>query len=169
MRDTPDNLVIRRAGAADAEAIHAGLLRIAEHLDEKDKITSTPEHLRLYGFGPNPAFSVLIAEIDGIFAGMSLYFRSFSTWRGVPGAYIQDFVVDPAFRGKRVGEALLRQTAKDVRAGGGAYLRLAVDADNHSAQRFYEAMGLGWSKNERIHAAYGDAFQNLAAGDDDQV
>lgn len=170
MKIAPDNLAIRRATAEDAEAIHAGLLRIARHLKATGKVTSTPEDLRRHGFGPNPAFHVLIAEVDGAFAGMCLWFASFSTWRGTPGGYVQDIVVDEAFRGLRIGERLLRRAAREIRTAGGTYLRLSVDAKNISAQRFYHKLGLDWSIEERIHAAYGDAFQTLATedGDDDQ-
>jgi ribosomal protein S18 acetylase RimI-like enzyme len=166
MGGTHPDLIIRRAVADDAEAIHAGLMRIARHLKATGKVTSTPDDLRRHGFGPHPAFHVLIAEIDGAFAGMCLWFDSFSTWRGRPGAYIQDIVVDQAFRGHGIGEALLRKTAKTVSEAGGAYLRLSVDARNISAQRFYQKMGLDWMIEERIHAIYGQAFEALAASEE---
>ncbi len=97
-----------------------------------------------------------------VFAGMCLFFPSVSTWRGERGAYIQDIVVDERFRGSGVGIALIRHTATHVREQGGTYLRLSVDEKNVSAQHFYERLGLAWSREERIHAAYGDAFQVLA-------
>ena len=198
---------IRLAMAEDAEIIHAGLLMIARHLKAEGKVTSTIEDIRRHGFGPQPAFQVLIAEVglapsspqrgeggpqgrmrgaigpkfadipphlplgpllpdgekrEAIFAGMCLFFPSFSTWRGQKGAYIQDIVVDERFRGVGVGVALIRHTAAHVRAEGGTYLRLSVDAENVSAQHFYERLGLSWSRDEHIHAAYGDAFQLLA-------
>ncbi len=153
---------VRLAVAEDAALIHAGLLAIARHLGSEAKVTSAPDDIRKHGFGAQPVFTVLIAEIEGVFAGMSLFFPSFSTWRGQMGAYIQDIVVEERFRGAGVGVALLRHTAAHVRARGGTYLRLSVDAKNVSAQNFYERMGLAWSQDERIHAAYGDAFEVLA-------
>ncbi|MBP1860611.1 GNAT family N-acetyltransferase [Rhizobium herbae] len=163
MADVLDEpLNIRLATSKDAQLIHAGLLTIARHLGSEGKVTSTPEDLRKHGFGAQPAFAVLIAEIGGGFAGMCLFFPSFSTWRGQKGAYVQDIVVEEQFRGAGVGVALLRRTAAHVRAEGGTYLRLSVDAKNVSAQHFYERMGLAWSEEERIHAAYGDAFEALA-------
>ena len=153
---------IRLATAGDADLIHAGLMMIAKHLGEEGKMRSTPDDIRRHGFGKEPAFTVLIAETGPEFAGMSLFFPSFSTWRGEKGAYIQDIVVDERFRGAGIGVALLRHTAAHVRAGGGTYLRLSVDAKNVSAQHFYERMGLSWSEQERIHAAYGETFEALA-------
>jgi len=155
-------LTIRVAETSDAEIIHSGLLMIAKHVGEEAKVTATPADLRHHGFGYRPAFTVLVAEIGNDFAGMSLFFPSFSTWRGRPGAYIQDIVVDERFRGAGIGVALLRATAAHVRENGGCYLRLSVDAKNVSAQHFYERMGLEWSKGEHIHAVYGDAFDALA-------
>ncbi|WP_341487896.1 GNAT family N-acetyltransferase [Pararhizobium sp. A13] len=153
---------VRLAVAEDAKLIHTGLLTIAKHLGSEERVTSTPDDIRRHGFGAQPAFTGLIAEIDGAFAGMCLFFQSFSTWRGQKGAYIQDIVVEEQFRGAGIGVALLRHTAAHVRASGGAYLRLSVDARNVSARHFYERMGLAWSEEERIHAVYGDAFETLA-------
>jgi ribosomal protein S18 acetylase RimI-like enzyme len=153
---------MRVATAKDVHLIHAGLLTIARHLDAVEKVTATADDLREHGFGPQPAFTVLIAEFDGEFAGMCLFFQSFSTWRGQKGAYIQDIVVEERFRGAGIGVALLRHTAAHVRAAGGRYLRLSVEAKNVSAQHFYERMGLAWSDQERMHAAYDDAFEALA-------
>lgn len=153
---------IRLAHADDAGAIHAGLLMIAAHLGSEGKVTSTVEDIRRHGFGGQPAFTVLIAEIDSDFAGMVLFFDSFSTWRGQRGAYVQDIVVDQRFRGHGIGVALLRAAAAHVRDAGGAYLRLSVDAANVQAQKFYTRLGLEWSQEERLHAAYGESFQALA-------
>jgi len=153
---------VRLVVAEDAKLIHAGLLTIAKYLGSEERVTSTPDDIRRHGFGAQQAFTVLIAEIEGAFAGMCLFFQSFSTWRGQKGAYIQDIVVEERFRGAGVGVALLRHTAAHIRASGGTYLRLSVDAKNVPAQHFYERMGLSWAEDERIHAAYGDAFEALA-------
>jgi ribosomal protein S18 acetylase RimI-like enzyme len=158
-------LRIRLAEPADADAMHAALCAIGRHLGMEQRIASTPDDLRRFGFGPAAHFETLIAESDQKFAGMCLFFRSFSTWRGVPGAYVQDLFVAEEFRGRGVGEALIRATARHVRDTGGAYLRLSVEAGNDSARAFYERIGLQRAETERIHAAYGEAFLALAEGD----
>jgi ribosomal protein S18 acetylase RimI-like enzyme len=73
--------------------------------------------------------------------------------------------VEPAFRGRGVGERLLRHLAAQTRDGDGVYLRLSVDVENNSAQRFYEKIGLEWSRDEKIFAARGEAFLALAKDD----
>ena len=76
------NLTIRLAEAKDADIIHAALVAMAHDVDKQAKITSTADDIRRHGFGDDPAFEVLLAEIDGAFAGLCLSFQSFSTWRG---------------------------------------------------------------------------------------
>ncbi len=159
MQDLP---TIRKATADDAELILSAINIIGDHLGTPERITATPGDFRRHGFGPSPAFTALIAEAGGEFAGMCLFFKSFSTWRGKPGAYIQDLVVAEKFRGQGIAEALLRETARHVRADGGSYLRLSVDTANAGAQRFYERIGMALQPQERIHAIYGDAFDLLA-------
>ena len=66
-----------------------------ETVEELHKMKSTTsEDIRRFGFGDDPAFETLIAEIDGRFAGCCLFFPSFSTWIGRPGVYVQDLYVD---------------------------------------------------------------------------
>jgi ribosomal protein S18 acetylase RimI-like enzyme len=162
-------VAIRPATPDDAAAVHAAILAMGEHLGLSHKIESVPADLARHGLAPGRAFEGLIAEIGGEFAGMCLFFPSFSTWLGRPGIYIQDLYVEPRFRGQGVGERLIRRAAAQAHDRGAGYLRLAVDADNLAAQGFYERLGISGYQADRIHAAYGEAFQALAAGGrDDQ-
>jgi ribosomal protein S18 acetylase RimI-like enzyme len=159
---TSHDLTIRLAQPGDVEEIHRALLTLARHVGDVNKVKSTPDDLRRYGFGPDPAFECLIAEIAGETAGICLFFRSFSTWFGRPGIYVQDLVVHEKFRGKRIGEHLLRRAAAIARERGFTYLRLAVDHENPTAMAFYERLGLVYRFDDLIYAAYGDAFEALA-------
>ena len=157
-----DKILIRVAQAADAEDIHRALLTLAAHIGDVSKVKSTPDDLRRYGFGPDPAFDCLIAEAAGETAGICLFFRSFSTWFGKPGIYVQDLVVHDKFRGRGIGEGLLRRAAKIGKERGCVYMRLAVDHENPSAMAFYERLRLVHRYDDLIYAAYGEAFDALA-------
>ena len=156
---------IRLAEAQDADTIHAGLLALARAMGAEGKILSTPDDIRAHGFGDAPAFEVLIAEIDGSFAGLCLTFPSYSTWRGQRGIYVQDLYVADAFRGRGIGEDLLRAAALRGRDKGAGYLRLSVDIDNRKAQAFYERIGLVHSRDEQIHMIKGEAFDAFAGSE----
>ena len=155
-------IAIRKATIEDAALLHEAIVKLAQHMGAVERVRSTPDDLRRHGFGDRPAFEALIAEVDGVFAGMCLYFPSFSTWRGKPGIYVQDIFVEAKFRGSKVGERLLQATAQRGVATGAAYLRLSVETDNHGAQGFYTHLGIEWSRSERIHGIYGEAFTALA-------
>lgn len=162
MERPADDLVIRPATVADAETIVQAVRRLGHHVGTPEKVTSTAEDIRRYGFGADPMFECLIAEIGGRPAGVCIYFRSFSTFIGRPGVYVQDLFVDERFRGARVGERLLRRVAAITHARGGVYMRLAVDIGNPDAGRFYRRLGLKHVDDDLIHAAYGEAFFRLA-------
>ncbi len=165
--DTPVH--IREAVAADAERIFEGLLGIADTVKERHLVSANVDDLRRYGFGETPAFQALIAEAGDDFAGMCIHFPIFSTWMGRPGVYVQDLYVDPRFRGRAVGESLLRRTAALCRERGGDYLGLSVDTGNASAIRFYERIGITHSPSEQTHKITGEAFLALAATDEEAV
>lgn len=161
------DLTIRLAEARDAGLIHAGLVAMARVMEKGAKITSTPDDIRRHGFGNDPAFEVLIAEVDGTFAGLCLSFPSFSTWRGERGIYVQDLCVDETFRGRRIGEALLKAVARRAQERGAGYLRLSVDVTNKRAEAFYERLGITHSRDEHIHMIKGEAFRAFAASGTD--
>jgi ribosomal protein S18 acetylase RimI-like enzyme len=160
-------IVLRPGRIEDVETIHAAILKLGTHIGAPEDIISTADDLRTYGFGARPAFSTLIAEVDGAFAGLCLYFPIFSTWMGRPGVYVQDLYVEDRFRGRKIGERLLRRVAAQCRKDGGVYLRLSVDTDNESAKAFYEKLGIAWSSYEQTQKIIGDAFFAFADAPDD--
>lgn len=157
---------IRAAGPRDTEVIHTALRGIAESIGESNKLISTPDDIRRDGFGDQPHFRALIAEIDSRFAGMCLYFPIYSTWMGRPGAYVQDLFVAEKFRGLKIGEELLRRLARAVRDQGGTYIELVVDTGNIGAQRFYERIGITHRSDDQIHRVTGETFLALAQASD---
>ncbi|RUX90781.1 GNAT family N-acetyltransferase, partial [Mesorhizobium sp. M2A.F.Ca.ET.040.01.1.1] len=82
------DILLRPGTIDDVETIYAALLRLGTHIGANQDIKSTADDLRTYGFGEKPAFSTLIVEIGGEFAGLCLYFPIFSTWMGRPGVYV---------------------------------------------------------------------------------
>ena len=72
-----------------------------------DAVAFDPAAMREHLFGDDPAASVTIAEVDGVIAGMALWFRTFSTFLGRPGIWLEDLFVRPEHRGRGVGAALL--------------------------------------------------------------
>lgn len=155
-------LAFRLATAADVDVIHALLLQLADSTGQQQKFHSRVEDFLKFGFSDDSQFEALLAEQDGNVIGLSLFFYNFSSWRGEPGVYIQDLVVDHEARARGTGRALLHETVRHARQHGATHLRLAVEEDNVTAIRFYEAVGLKESSSERIFAAFDNDFLNLA-------
>jgi ribosomal protein S18 acetylase RimI-like enzyme len=155
-------VTIRLAEPRDVDLIHASIEGLARHVGMTDLLASTPANLANALFGDDPPLQGIVAELASEYAGMSLFFRTYSTWFGRVGVYVQDIFVEPRFRGRGVGDSLLRQVAALTRAKGAAYLRLTVDARNHSALRFYQRMGLEHTEADQSYAAFGPAFDALA-------
>lgn len=159
-----NDILIRDATPADAEIIQSMIAGLAKDVSGPDQVL-TVEDVKRYGFGTDPDFFTLIAEIDGSAAGLALYFNEFSTWRGRRGVYLQDLYVMPDARGRGVGEELIRQLAIEAKSNGAAYLRLAVDAENEDASRFYERLGFAEADRDRIFMLKDKAFQDCAASE----
>ena len=54
---------------------------------------------------------MLFRSVQNNVVGFALYFRTFSTWQGKPGIYLEDLFVIPAFRGLGIGKALMKAVA----------------------------------------------------------
>lgn len=152
---------IRPAVADDAESIHAMVLALAESTGMADLVRSSPDDFRRYGFAEPKCFEGLIAEREGRPLGLCLYFFSFSSWFGKRGVYVQDIYVDSAARGTGLGKRLLAETAQRAAEEGAAFMRLAVDKDNHQARAFYEHVGMVQADHDIIYKAWDEDFVAL--------
>jgi ribosomal protein S18 acetylase RimI-like enzyme len=155
------SLTIRPATLHDVDEIHKLVVELATATGMHDKIQSTSDDFRRFGFSDPPAFHALVAEQDKRIVGLSLFFYEFSTWLGKPGVYIQDVVVRAEHRGKGLGRRLIAATVRVAEQHEANHLRLSVDANNAAAIRFYRAIGIDASVDERIFHAHGETFHRL--------
>lgn len=168
-RPQPAAVVIRPAVSDDAPMLLKGIVGLAQHVGEAGEVACTEADLRRFGFGEKPAFEAIMAEAEGAFAGMCLFFPIFSTWFGRPGVFVQDLFVEKQFRSLGIGERLLRHVARLSRDRGGVYMRLSVDHDNRRAQDFYSGFGFTWSSDQRSFIAHGQIFSALSGASPEQI
>jgi len=156
---------IRMATAVDVPQILVFVRALAAFEREPDAAVATEADLLRDGFGTNPFYFCLIAEYDGQPAGFALYFFNYSTWTGRPGLYLEDLFVQPAFRGLRIGKALLQRVAAIAVEKKCPRLQWEVLDWNTPAIDFYRAMGAEFLDEWRNVRITGEALTRLARPD----
>ena len=141
---------VRAAEPRDVAEIFALVRELADYERLSDDVTADEAMIGAALFGDAPRAFCDVAEGPGeVVAGFSLWFYSFSTFRGRHGIYVEDLYVRPKFRGKGYGRALLARAAKRCVAENLARLEWSVLDWNDTAICFYEAQGArlmdGWT------------------------
>lgn len=148
-----DQLVIRAATRDDAEAIGELARQFADYLrslgDPADFRFNAEAYLR-DGFGSNPAFSGLVAELNGQVAGYLLYNFSYDTDKAITLLHVLDLYVHDSARHHGAGRALMQAAATICREAGGSELVWTVYSRNRLAFTFYENLGAQYAKDLQI-------------------
>jgi GNAT superfamily N-acetyltransferase len=159
--------MIRTATPGDVPEIHAMVRELAEYERALSEAQATEEQLHTALFGEHPAAFALIAEADegpeaGAVVGFALWFRNFSTWRGVHGIYLEDLFVRPAARGAGHGKALLVELARICEERGYGRLEWSVLDWNEPSIGFYKSLGAVPMDEWTVFRLTGDALNGLA-------
>ena len=144
---------IRACTAADAAAIGELATEFQHHLrahgSQTDFHWGAAEYLR-DGFGADPAFEGLVAEVDGRVVGFALYDSGYDTAQGERYVYLIDLFVSAPFRRMGVGEALMREVGAIGRRRGAGSIAWSVLKDDLAARRFYEKQGARYIDESRV-------------------
>jgi GNAT superfamily N-acetyltransferase len=157
-------LSLRPATREDVPLVVQFIRDLAEYEKEPASARATEGDLLRDGFGERPLFHVVIADWEGAPAGFAFYFFTYSTWEGRAVLYLEDLFVRPAFRGRGIGQALLRHLAGiAVERGCGRFVWQVLDW-NEPALVFYESLGARVMKEWLTRRVDGEALRRLAAG-----
>ena len=77
-----------------------------------DQVVATEETLRQSLFGDRSFAEVVLGYEGREPVAFALFFHNFSTFRGVPGIYLEDLYVRQSKRGRGYGKALLAHLAR---------------------------------------------------------
>jgi GNAT superfamily N-acetyltransferase len=144
---------VRDATREDLPEILAMVQELADYEREPDAVVHDPDQFGRNVFGPDAVAHALIAETDaGDIAGFAIWFRTFSTWLGTTGIWLEDLFVRPEHRRGGYGRALLDA----LRARTDGRVEWAVLDWNTLGQEFYRSIGAApqsewttwrWAKN----------------------
>ena len=103
---------------------------------QPDAVQVTVADLERDGFGPNPLFQTLVAEIDGEIPGIALFYNRYSTWKG-RRLYLEDLIVTESMRGYGIGKQLFEETINYGKSKGYQGMVWQVLDWNEPAIQFY--------------------------------
>jgi len=153
---------VRVATPGDVALVHGLMRGLAVYEKLEHALVSTEADLAEALFGAHPACEAIVAEIDGKPVGFALFFRTYSTFVGKPGLYLEDLFVVPEARGKGAGKALLARLAAITVERGYARLEWAVLDWNEPAIGFYKSLGAVPMDEWTVYRMSGAALQALA-------
>jgi GNAT superfamily N-acetyltransferase len=139
--------MIRPAVEGDLPELVAMIRELAEFENLSDQVVCTEDDLRRALFEPEAVVHDTVVEAgDGSLAGHALWFRTFSTFLGRTGIWLEDLYVRPQHRRQGHGAALL----SDLRARTEGRVEWEVLEWNAPAMDFYQELGArpmsGWTK-----------------------
>jgi len=156
--------LIRPAVPADVPVLLALVHELAVYEREPDAVETTEAMLHAALFGPAPVASCHVAQLDGAVVGMALWYVTFSTWKGVPGLWLEDLFVRDSARGTGLGRQLLQTLAAVCLERGYARFEWWVLDWNAPALGFYASLGAVPQDEWTVHRVDGDALRELAGG-----
>jgi GNAT superfamily N-acetyltransferase len=109
------NIEIRKAEKKDCKRLMELIHQLAVYEKAPDEVTVTLGHFEESGFGENPVWWALVADVDGIVEGFALYYIRYSTWKG-QRMYLEDILVSEGMRGKGVGKLLFDKLLEEAKA-----------------------------------------------------
>ncbi|HYD64058.1 GNAT family N-acetyltransferase [Azospirillum sp.] len=154
-------VAIRPAVEADAELILRFVRELAEFEREPHAVKASVDDVRREGWGADPVFEALMAELDGAPVGFALTFRNYSTWEGRAGLFVEDLYVQPHARKFGVGRKLLAAVAQRAVERGCKRVDLNV-LNWNPARGFYDRIGFKQLEEWLPYRLTGDALAALA-------
>jgi len=156
------SLRIEPATPQDLPAIVNLVKQLAQYERLEHAMVASADDFRQALFGPDRHAHALIAFWGDTPVGLALYFRTFSTFLGRPGIYLEDIFVEPEYRGRGIGKALLQRLARIAKGHNCGRLEWSVLTWNQPSIDFYHKLGAVTMEDWRIFRLTGDALEALA-------
>lgn len=131
---------IRKGRIEDMPRILELIQELATFEKQPDAVQVTVSDLERDGFGPNPLFQILVAELDGEIPGIALFYNRFSTWKGKT-IHLEDLIVSEQYRGSGIGMKLYQAVMAEAKKQNVRRVEWNVLDWNTPAISFYEKTG----------------------------
>ncbi len=155
-------LTIKKATPENIPQIIALMREFAEYEKLLQFLDVTEERLKTALFGDGKVAEAILAFDDEKPVAYAVFFPNFATFRGQRGIYLEDIFITRDFRGRGVGEMMLKYIAKLAKQRGFERIDFQVLGWNTPAIGFYEKLGAVRDEEERHFKFTDEAFQKLA-------
>ena len=157
------SVTIRRARPGDEALVLGFIKKLADYEMLSERVVASEEDVRQSLFSAHPRIFADIVEWNGEPAGFAVWFYNFSTFQGRHGIYLEDLFVEPEFRGKGLGKALLGHLAQTCVAEGLTRLQWWVLDWNDPSIAFYKSLGAVPMDEWTVFRVSGEALERLAS------
>ena len=99
------DILIRPAKKEDCQRMMELIHELAVYEKAPELVVVPFDHFVESGFGKQPVWWALVAEVKGVVVGMALYYVRYSTWKGRT-IHLEDLIVRENQRGTGAGTAL---------------------------------------------------------------
>src|ERR1700726_4899558 len=130
-------LSLRFATPDDASGIFRLVSELANYEKLEHEVISSADDFRRVLEDPKSKVEILLAFWSGETVGFALFFENFSTFLGKPGLYLEDLFVEPEFRAKGIGTALMMRLIEVAQERNYGRVEWAVLDWNEPAIKFY--------------------------------
>ena len=155
------NFEIRFAEEKDTAAILGFIRELAEYENMLGDVVATEELLREWIFEKQKA-EVILALEDGKEVGFALFFHNFSTFLGRAGIYLEDLYIQPEYRGRGYGKAMLKKLAAITVERGCGRLEWSCLDWNRPSIDFYLSMDAVPMDEWTVYRLTGDTLLKMA-------
>jgi predicted N-acetyltransferase YhbS len=133
-------MIIRQATKDDVSSILFLIKELATFEKEPEAVVVTEQELLENGFGNQPLFQTIVAEMAGEIVGMALFYYRFSSWKGKT-LHLEDLIVKESYRNQGIGLALYQAFIEKAHQLGVRRAEWVVLNWNKTAIDFYEKSG----------------------------
>jgi len=138
--------VIRPAVEADVPELVAMVRELADFENLSDQVSISEEGLARTLFGPEAMAQDWVVEEGGALVGHALWYRTFSTFLGKTGIWLEDIYIRPEHRRQGYASEILTRLRQETEGR----LEWEVLEWNVPAMDFYERLGArqmaGWTR-----------------------
>ncbi|HOW37566.1 MAG TPA: GNAT family N-acetyltransferase [Candidatus Izemoplasmatales bacterium] len=152
---------IRFAQRGDVPLLLHFIRSLAEYEQMSDRVVATEPTLEKTLFDDRQA-EVLIGEEGGFPVGFALFYPTYSTFLGSANLFLEDLFIEPAFRHRGYGKAMLAELAAIALQRGCRRIDWWCLEWNAPSIAFYRKIGALPVDEWRIFRLEGEAIRNLA-------